>query len=292
MLSALGPPPVTLHTLLTAWQHDPPSLVAEVAEALSVVLYLRGVRRLAHRGRRWPIGRTISFLVGLVLVVMAVQSGLAQYDSVFAAHVVQHVLLMMVAPPLLALGAPVTLAMQASRRPTQQRIVAITHHWAIRMLGNPWVAFVSLWGLMFGYFLTAYYRASLSNQPLHVATHVLFLVTGSMYCWQVFCVDPIRHRLPFPWRTAYVAVGLLLNALLGILIVSSTAPIATGDSLGDTHLGGILLLVAGEAVTVAEIAWVARKWSAYTKRRDARQDRLSPEAGQSHLVAPSRTLGE
>jgi len=161
MLSAVGPPPVTVHTLLSAWQHDPPSLVAAGAEVLTAGLYLLGVRRLGRRGRRWPLRRTASFLAGLVLVVIAVQSGLAQYDdTVFAAHVVQHLLLMMVAPPLLALGAPVTLAMQASRRRTQQRLVAITHHFVIRALGNPVVAFASMWGLMFGYFLTPYYAFS------------------------------------------------------------------------------------------------------------------------------------
>jgi len=92
-----------------------------------------------------------------------------------------------------------------------------------------------------------------------------------MYCWQVFCVDPIQHQLPFRRRTVYVSAGLVLNLLLGVLLMTRSTPMAPLDSLSDTHLGGLLLLGVGEIVTVTEIAYVVRQWSAYNRRRLARQ---------------------
>src|SRR5579872_5676284 len=121
-------PPVRLHELLTGWQTDPLSLVALAVDATVVVLYLVGVRTLARRGRSWSRWRTTSFLGGVALVVVAVNSGLASYDdSVFRIHVIQHLLLMNGAPVLFALGAPMTLALQASDRRVQRGLLRILH---------------------------------------------------------------------------------------------------------------------------------------------------------------------
>ncbi|MGA2521145.1 MAG: cytochrome c oxidase assembly protein, partial [Acidimicrobiales bacterium] len=131
-------PPVRLHTLLFGWQTDGLSLVAMAIELALAAWYVVSVRRLARRGRRWSRWRTASFLGATLLVVVAVQSGLAAYDDqVFAAHVVQHLLLMNFAPVLYALGAPMTLALQASNRPTQQRLLRILHYPLIEFVTNP-----------------------------------------------------------------------------------------------------------------------------------------------------------
>jgi cytochrome c oxidase assembly factor CtaG len=101
------------NVLVTDWSLD-------VAFPFVVALgaaYVIGVRRLHARGRSWPASRTAAFLSGLVVVLVATESGLAAYDRVlYSLHVVQHVLLGMVAPLLLVLGAPITLALQAGSR--------------------------------------------------------------------------------------------------------------------------------------------------------------------------------
>jgi putative copper resistance protein D len=270
-------------------------------EALAVVLYVLGVRRLDRRGRRWPAWRTGCYAAGVACIVVALQSGLAAYDdSVFALHMVQHALLMMVAPPLLALGAPVTLAMQATHRGTQERIASLLRSRGVELLGSPPVAFVAAWGVMFGYFLTGFYGFSLSHLPVHVATHVIFLVTGCLYCWQIICADPVRRRLAFPHRLAYAASAVPLTAVIAVTLMTRSASIAPQHTLADTHAGGLVLLVVGELIALGEIAFVASRWNAYNERSAQRRARggampsLVRGGAQPHrraCVAPSEMTG-
>lgn len=109
-------PPVHLHTLLTAWQTDPLSLVAPAIDLAVAVAYLTGVRRLARRGRGWSSWRTASFLGGVALVAVAVNSGLASYhDSVIAMHVIQ------------GMGIPVTTILGLVLRTNPTSIDAAIH---------------------------------------------------------------------------------------------------------------------------------------------------------------------
>ena len=191
LLADVRSPPVRVHTLLTGVQHDPLSIVALVIEVGLAVWYLGAVRRLARRGRRWSAWRTASFLGGTVLVMVALQSGLAAYDDeVFAAHVVQHLLLMNFAPILYALSAPVTLALQASERPMQERLLRVLHHPVVTFITRPVVVATVAYGTMIVYFLTPFYALSLEHTWLHELSHLHFLVSGCLFWWLVVGIDP------------------------------------------------------------------------------------------------------
>ena len=115
--------------------------------------------------------RRRSFLAATVLVFIAVQSGLASYDDqVFSAHVVQHLLLMNFAPILYALSAPVTLALQASDRRTQQGLLKVLHHPVVEFVTNPVVVVLASYGTMIAYFLTPFYNFSLEHPLVHELT--------------------------------------------------------------------------------------------------------------------------
>ena len=155
MLADAISPPIRFHTLLTGWQTDSLSLVALAIEVTLAIWYVVSVRRLANRGRHWSPWRTASFVAATVLVIIAVQSGLASYDDqVFAAHVVQHLLLMNFAPILYTLSAPVTLALQASDRRTQQRLLKVLHHPVVEFVTNPVFVVFMAYVTMIVFFLT------------------------------------------------------------------------------------------------------------------------------------------
>lgn len=134
MLGLSAPTPATLLRPSV----DPLSAVAVVALG---AVYLAGTRRLVARGRRWPAARTASFLAGVGVLAVATQSGLAAYDTaLFSVHVIQHLLLSMVAPPLLALGAPVTLLLTVWSPLTRRRLLRVLHSRPVAVATHPLIA--------------------------------------------------------------------------------------------------------------------------------------------------------
>ena len=137
MTALVAPAAPSWDIFLTGWSLD----IAFPVVLVVTVAYIVGLRRLHARGRSWPAARTITFLSGMAVILIATESGLADYDRVlFSLHVVQHVLLGMVAPLLLVLGAPVTLALQAGSRAAQRRTLRVLHSFPIRVLTHPLTA--------------------------------------------------------------------------------------------------------------------------------------------------------
>jgi cytochrome c oxidase assembly factor CtaG len=280
-------PTVTLHTLLTGWRTDPLSLVTLAIELGLAAWYVVSVRRLAARGRDWSRARTVSFLAGTVLLIIAAQSGLAAYDDqVFWVHVVQHLLLMNFAPILFALSAPVTLALQASNRPTQRVLLGILHHRVVEYLTNPYVVVAAAYGTMLVYFLSPFYNFSLEHPAVHDLTHLHFLVSGALFWWLVVGRDPSRWRLSYPAKLGLLAVGIPVNAILGVSLTGATASIAPHfHSLGDTHVGGSVLWVVGELTSLIAMGIVLYQWMQYEEREAVRADRRDDAATAAEATA-------
>jgi len=268
-------PSVSLHTLLTGWQTDPLSLVSLAIELGLVAWYLLAVRRLAAHGRRWPVARTVAFVSGVALIVIAVQSGLAAYDDeVFWMHVIQHLLLMNFAPILLAVSAPVTLALQSSRRRIQRLLLAVLHHPVVEFVTHPLVVVVAAYGTMLVYFLTPFYNFSVEHPLIQDLTHLHFLVSGCLFWWLVVGRDPSRWRLSYPVKLGFLAAGIPVNAILGVSLTGATASIAPAfHTLGDTHVGGSVLWVVGELTTLVAMGIILFQWMQFEEREAIRADR-------------------
>jgi putative membrane protein len=269
-------PGVTVHRLLTGWQlGDVMNVVALAIEVGLAVAYVAGARRLAARGRRWSRWRTASFLGASVTVVVAVQSGLASYDdSVFTMHAVQHLLLMNVVPILYALSAPVTLALQASGRANQQRILRVLNFGAVEAVTHPVV--VVLFGAltMLVYFITPFYALSLRHPLVHNVAHLHFLVVGCLFWWLVIGLDPSRWRLSYPAKLGFLATGIPVSVILGLSLTGAHTSIAPAyHTLADTHAGGALMWVVNELFTLAALAIVGVQWMRAEERAGARADR-------------------
>ena len=279
-------PAVHLHSLLTDWQTDWLSFVSLAIELTVAFGYVAFTRRLAARGRHWSPWRTVSFLAGILTIVIAVQSGLASYDdSVFNIHVIQHLLLMNVAPILLALGAPVTLVLQAGGRGTQQRVLKVLHHRFVEVITNPIFVLVIFSVTMVGYFLTPFYQFSLDHPLLHEVTHLHFLIAGCLYWWLVVGIDPSRWRLSYPMKLGFLAIDIPVGTLLGLGLTQSRISIAPQfHSLADTHAGGATLWIMGEIFTFLAMGIVIIQWMRADVREAARADRRA-DAATARVVA-------
>ncbi|HET6965168.1 MAG TPA: cytochrome c oxidase assembly protein [Acidimicrobiales bacterium] len=283
LLHRLGiSPPVHLHQLLTDWQWR--FWPADVALALIVAVaaaYLWGVRRLGSRGRRWPARRAVSFGAGLVVMLIAVVSGVASYDtSVFTVHVIQHLLLMMVAPPLLAMGAPVTLALQASSRPTQTRLLRVLHSSPLAVLSMPLVAAALYYSAMYVDLGSSLYRYSVVHPLVHDVSHVVMFSLGYLYWWSILGFDRTSRQLPLPVRVGGLVVGMPFEVFLGIALLSGRSPIAPQHTLSDTHAGGGAFWVLSMLITGAGAGVLLVQWMRQEERRGAREDRRPHDAAR------------
>jgi putative membrane protein len=302
--------PLSVTTMVTAWTFDP---TAALGCVLAAGAYLGGTRRLARRHHRWRRARTASFLAGVVTIAVATQSGLAAYDTVlFSAHVAQHVLLGIVAPLLLALGAPVTLALQAARRRTQVNILRVLRTRPAGLIGHPVIAWLVFGSTIFALYFSPLYELSLRNEVVHAWVHVHFVVVGSLFAWTIVGVDPVPRRLARlagtgPWgsggRLLLVLLSVPFHAFVGLALASATVPLAagwyaalgrgTGAALDDQRVGAAIMWLVGDAAALVLSVLVARQWWAAEQRRtrrlDARLDAGRPgKGGSDHDGAPRR----
>jgi len=275
MLSDVLSPGISVHTLLTAWQTDPLSLVALAIELSLAIGYLLGVRRLAGRGRSWSPWRTVSFLGGILTVVIAVQSGFASYDDQdFSVHAIQHLLLMTLAPILFALSAPVTLALQASGRRTQEQLVKVLHHPVVSFFTHPVVAAAMAYGTMVVYFLSPFYNFSLEHPLVHNLTHLHFLIAGCIFWWVVIGKDPSRWRLSYPVKLGLLAAGIPITAVLGLALSGARTSIAPHfHTVADVRSGGSILWVLGELTMLVAMGLLLFQWMRFDEREAVRADR-------------------
>lgn len=230
-------------------------LVSVVAGA-----YVRAASRPSPRGRRWPLGRTLSFLAGLTLFSVAVQSPLAVHDELAWFHSAQHLMVMMVVPPLLVLGAPITLLLRTSSAAARREIVAVLHDPAMKKVSGP-VAGVGLTleyhGTMFLVMLTGLYGYTLAHEWAHIAVHAYLFTCGLLFWMPLVGRDPAGFRPPQWAKVAMVASGLPAYALLGLLVGARTEPLAGLGTLADTHAAAWVLGAGGVALTVAGLALIA-----------------------------------
>jgi len=271
MLPAFG-----WHAVFTQWQFAP---VVTVAVGLAAAGYLWGAWRVdrRHPARPWPWWRTVLFLGGLAVIVLATQSGIGVYDDVLAwVHMVQHLLLLMVAPPLLVAGQPVTLLLHASRNPL--------HTWAKRAVRSRVATFLTWppFGLalycatIVGTHLTALSRLVLQNQTLHNAEHVFYLIVGYLFFLPLLGHEPIKWRVSYPIRLLVLALAMPVDTFTGLVLGYANQgdvvpvdhrPPGAPAPVQDLHWAGAVMWIGGDALMLLYMMIVLWMW--------ARDDRAS-----------------
>jgi len=277
------PEPLTGSTLLTGWVFDP--VMAAVLLAVGAT-YLYGVWVLYRRGDAWSWARTFSFVVlGLGSAALATQSALAAYDTVLlSAHMMQHMVLSMLAPIFLALGAPVTLALRTLTRTPRGWLLALLHSKVAAVLAFPAVAFALFVLTPWALYLTGWYEATLRSPYLHEMMHLHFLLVGSLFFWPLLGIDPVPGRVAYPFRMLTVFATLPFHAFLGVTIMSMSALIAAdwytaqartwgATPAQDQELAGGLLWGAGDVVGLVIFGVLFVQWVRYSQREAAREDR-------------------
>ncbi|MER7332021.1 MULTISPECIES: cytochrome c oxidase assembly protein [unclassified Micromonospora] len=281
-VAAATPPPFTVTSVFTETRLD--SWLA-VGLVLAAGIYLYGVHRLRLRGDRWPVARTVFFLgPGLGGIAAVTVSGLHAYDTaLLSVHMVQHMVLSMISPIFLALGAPVTLALRTLPLRPRKRLLAIVHSRVARIYSYPLVAFAIFVVNPFALYFTDLYRYTLEHVWAHEVVHAHFILTGCVFFWPLLGLDPLPGRWPYPGRALLMLLSVPFHTVLGLTIMQSST-LFGGDwypSLGltwsdpweDQVVAGGILWAGGEFVSVTMLAVLVVQWMRHAEREARRIDR-------------------
>jgi cytochrome c oxidase assembly factor CtaG len=280
VLSGSVPPKFSPGALISLWQADPYALAGIL---LAGGLYWWGVRRIARTPPEWPWGRIAAFYGGLLVCVVALLSPVDRYAEVsFSTHMFQHVLLVMAAAPLFALGAPVTLALRAARPSTRRRVLLpVLRSRAVSLLTRPVVAWLAFAVVMYASHFTGLYNLALSHEWVHALEHLLYLGSGVLFWWPVVGLDPAPHRMSHAARILYVVLAMPLTAFLGVAILSASVPMYPWyaglpapwggvHALTDQQNAGAIMWEMGGGTSVIAVLLVAAAWFRHDEARQRR----------------------
>src|ERR1700722_3428964 len=262
-MRGMGSTPVNFHTLLTDWAGGPFAIGAAVVVVLVAVWYLRAAQHLRARGRPWSRSRTASFLGGLLCVELALGSSVASLaQSRFTAHVAQHLLLMIAAPPLGALGAPLTLLLQTARRPLKTFVLSVLHSRVFAVVSHPIVVFFLYYISMFAFFLTGAIGYAMEHMWLMDLINLGFLGGATLFWWPMVGQDPIpRWNMNPGFKMINLLIGVPIESFLGVALLMKATPVASMYTLASTHTGGGVLWAATEFATVVALAPIYSQWT-------------------------------
>ncbi|MFI7585936.1 cytochrome c oxidase assembly protein [Spongisporangium articulatum] len=294
------PPAPDLSRILFGWQ---PDLLWLLATGLGAVGYLTGVRALRRRGDSWSWLRTVPFLLGLALLAWTTSGGLAVYGRVtFSAHMVGHMVLTMIVPPLLVLGAPATLALRVlparadGTRGAREWLLAVLHSPFLRVLAFPPVAVTIFAGSLIAFYYTPLFGLALTTHVGHELMHVHFLLAGYLFAWMLIGIDPGPPRPSHVIRLVLLFATMAFHAFFGVALLQGDAVLeadyfgAVGRPWGQTLLadqrfGGGLAWGIGEAPTLLLALVLMLQWVRTDEREAKRSDRAADRDGDAELNA-------
>jgi putative copper resistance protein D len=285
-------PTPSFPSVLLEWRFDPTAIVPLVMVA---GLYAWAVRRVdaAHPGNRHPSHRTWMFMAGLLAIAVALTSPIEAYEGLlFSVHMIQHMLLELVAAPLLLAGAPITLALRVSSPRVRRGLLAVLQSRVVHVISFPVIAWVLFAAVNWGWHFSTLYDQALENDLLHYVQHATFLGAALLFWWPAIGADPSPWRLPHPMRLFYLFLAMPQNSFLGVALLQTSTVlyphyVTNGRTWGpspleDQHLGGVLMWVMGDMAFLAGMAVVVALWVRYEERRTSRLDaRLAAERAAS-----------
>ncbi|OLT35752.1 hypothetical protein BJF79_32040 [Actinomadura sp. CNU-125] len=286
---------------LLAW-HPQPYAIFPILCAVFAVLYAVGVVRLRRRGVRWPVGRTVSWLVGLVLVLWVTATGIEGYGMLmFSVHMFQHMILAMLAPVFLLMGAPITLMLRALpngngvRGGPRRLVVWLLHSRVMKVLAHPMFTLPVFLFSLYGIYYTPLFDALMSSVWGHYFMLVHFIVTGLVYFGPILRVDPwpgpeshvlrlllLMAALPFH---AFFAIEVMMTKASIVEFYATPPPSWDLDVVGDQLWGGGITWFFGDVPTLVITLALAVSWWRAEDRLARRKDRQAQRDGDAELNA-------
>ncbi|MDQ0954269.1 putative membrane protein [Streptomyces phaeochromogenes] len=291
-------PPFTLGRGLQ-WSPDPFFLVACL---LGLALYGWGVVRLVRRGDAWPVGRTVSFVVGVLSVMLVLCTGLNDYGMVmFSVHMVQHMVISMLSPILILLGAPITLALRAlptagrDRKGPREVLLMFLHSRFMKVVTHPAFTIPLFIASLYALYFTPIFDFLMDSKTGHIAMMCHFLAVGLVFFWPIMGVDPGPHRPGYLMRMLELFAGMPFHAFFGIALMMASEPMVETyknppaslgiDALADQTAAGGIAWAFSEIPSVLVLLALLFQWHRSEERQARRADRAADRDGDKELEA-------
>lgn len=301
------PPAPSLSTIIFGWN---PEWAMLTIALLAAALYTIGVVRVKQNQIKWSTLRTISFMIGIGLVIWTTSAGISMYSKVsFEYHMIQHMILSMIAPIFIVLSTPITLALRAlpaqkstDHRSTREWILALLHSSYSKLITHPLMVLAIFTFGLYGLYFTPLFATLMASHTGHIFMELHFLISGILFSYVVIGADPSPRQVPYWSRLMIVLVGLSLHAFFAIAIMQSIEPIGVDwyiqvqppwitDLLADTTAGGSIAWALGEIPTFLLLVIVAVTWAKSDTRLAKQIDRAADRDGDADLKAYNAQLG-
>lgn len=293
------PPPPTFTTVIFGWH---PEWMMLSGALVAAGLYVGGVVRLRRNTIDWPALRTVSFLTGIGIVIWSTCAGISKYAMVsFAAHMVSHMSLSMLAPIFLVLGMPITLALRSlpaehngTHRNARTWVLSILHSKYGTFISHPLFVLTLFTFGLYGMYFTSLFGTLMASHAGHLFMEVHFLLTGCLFAFLVIGLDPTPRNVPHLVRLVLVLVAISLHAFFAIALMQSATPIGNEwyslvrppwieNPLNDTYTGGGVAWAVGEIPSLLLMVIVAVQWARSEDRVAQRVDRQADRDGDREL---------
>jgi putative copper resistance protein D len=292
------PPEFTFETFFTVTKVDILWLVIALA---AMGAYLIGVRILKLRGDSWPLARTASWMLGMLLLIFTTSGSLNAYQEyLFSVHMIAHMSLTMAIPVLLVPGAPVTLLMRAvHKRTDESRGVREWVLWAVHtkpamFIAHPGFAAINFAASLVIFYFTPIFDWATREHIGHQWMIVHFLITGYLFVQSLIGIDPGPARVGYPFRIITLILVMAFHAFFGVALMTGSGLLlpdwfgAMGRTwglppLGDQQNGGAIAWGIGELPTIALAIIVSWQWFKSDRRDSVRLDRASDRSGNKDL---------
>jgi putative copper resistance protein D len=282
---------------------------------LAVALYIKGVIVLTKRGDKWPVGRTISFALGISVIDFATSGGLGLYANfAFSYHMAAHMFLGMIAPIGIVLGAPITLALRTlpqGRTPTERGVrgslISALHSRVGHFFTNPLIALAIFDGSLFALYFTSLFGGMMQSHAGHFFMNIHFILAGTLFFYVVVGIDPNPRKIPHLVRMVILLAAMSIHAFFSVALMSSTTLIDQGyfaslktpwllDLLADQNKGGAIGWAMGEvpillALVATFIQWM-RDDSREANRIDKNTARMAAMGQPDELAQYNQYLSE
>lgn len=300
------PGPFSFGTVFGTWRFD---LVLGLAAVILLGLYVWGLVRLHRRGDSWPVGRTVSWVLGCVILFLTTSSGMGMYMMAdFASHMVGHMIISMLVPVLLALGGPLTLALRAL--PTAGRgnppgprewIVEFINNPLSRFLTHPIVASVQFVAGFYVIYFGGFYGTLASEHMGHMFMNVHFLISGYLFYWVIIGVDAAPRQFSPIYKLMVLLGSIPFHAFFGILLMNYPNVLAEGwysgiglpwipDLLQSQRVGGGVAWAAGEIPLLIVMLALSWQWFQVDMREARRGERQAERDDDAELKAYNAML--